>query len=429
MIPGIITATCQDYGNHLLSWVGNPKLGCVLHFDGPLNAERMARAVRLTLDAEPVLGCAFVEDRRRPYWRRLDNLDECSFFRVVESDRPLEDTLAFLGEPMDDLARPQVTAALIRASDGDEVALKVTHTVTDARGTKEYAYLLASIYNRLGENPEWCPKPNLAPRVTPRDLWKQLTFRQKWLSTFIPQSGSKNISPWMLNAIGSGHRDPSFKFLRIPPERFARIKDYTHRRQATINDIMYTAFYRGLFHVLNPEYDIPLSVIVTADLRRYLPGGTAPSIGSLSTLTFGALTRVRNEDFDGTLDRVKAQLDSWKHTSFGAGSAYILHLTYKAGHTNIKRILDRVIRIAGPGGRTLPSFTNFGVLDADLLSFGSVRPTAAFMVAPVPYGNGILLNLCTYQNILTAAIGFYRSDMDPAFYEQLLEVVDHELPA
>lgn len=66
----------MDQVNYL-DGASNDKQGrSVVTFDGHVDANRMVRAVRLTLDAEPILGCGFVERPRRLCWERRDDLDD-----------------------------------------------------------------------------------------------------------------------------------------------------------------------------------------------------------------------------------------------------------------------------------------------------------------------------------------------------------------
>ncbi|WP_160328949.1 hypothetical protein [Syntrophomonas wolfei] len=47
------------------------QIQAVITFDQHLDTEVLKAAVMLSLDAEPVLGCRFVEDEKRPYWQRF----------------------------------------------------------------------------------------------------------------------------------------------------------------------------------------------------------------------------------------------------------------------------------------------------------------------------------------------------------------------
>ena len=69
--PDIMPAFAHDYGNYVARYgMGNFQIQAVLRLDGRLDYNKLARAVRLSVDIEPVLGCRFIE-HAPPYWKRV----------------------------------------------------------------------------------------------------------------------------------------------------------------------------------------------------------------------------------------------------------------------------------------------------------------------------------------------------------------------
>src|SRR5258706_6694231 len=60
-------------------------MNAVISLSGRLDESRLRRAIRLSLDAEPGLGCRFVEHWFRPYWQRYENLDGLPLFEIRRS--------------------------------------------------------------------------------------------------------------------------------------------------------------------------------------------------------------------------------------------------------------------------------------------------------------------------------------------------------
>lgn len=52
----------------------------------------MKKAVRLSIDAEPILGCEFVVNNNKPVWKRHKDLDSVSLCTLIETEN-LEETL------------------------------------------------------------------------------------------------------------------------------------------------------------------------------------------------------------------------------------------------------------------------------------------------------------------------------------------------
>ena len=94
-----------------------PEIHLIIDFDGKIDAPRMKKAIRLLLDAEPVLGCRFVETWRKAHWQPLaqDELERADILRVVSaSDAAKESAMQdFLGDLMDASVGPQLKGLLL----------------------------------------------------------------------------------------------------------------------------------------------------------------------------------------------------------------------------------------------------------------------------------------------------------------------------
>ena len=84
--PESYPAQPQDLLSLLGRRVANQQLNSLMHLDGSLDADRLRSALRLTLDGQPVLGCRLVEDPRRPYWERRDDLGSTTACPVIRCE-------------------------------------------------------------------------------------------------------------------------------------------------------------------------------------------------------------------------------------------------------------------------------------------------------------------------------------------------------
>ena len=70
-IPNKLKVTSQDAYNYAAGKVfADQQLCMVIKLSGTLDENALAKAVRLTMDLEPVLGCRFVENGGNPFWER-----------------------------------------------------------------------------------------------------------------------------------------------------------------------------------------------------------------------------------------------------------------------------------------------------------------------------------------------------------------------
>ena len=181
-------------------------LGCQLTFDTRLDANVLARATRLVLDAEPHLGCRLRESLTTVHWERCRALDVRVPFSVAETANPHNDAVAFHDEPFDETG-PRIAVLLLRSERGDDVCIRLDHIAGDGWSTKMLAYLLAETYSRLLADPGYLPEPDLSPRPGHADLWAALT----------PNSGPppRNGRAW--RRLGGASRSRRARALGSPP--------------------------------------------------------------------------------------------------------------------------------------------------------------------------------------------------------------------
>ena len=119
IIPNQLQVTAQDAYNYVSSKVfADQQLCAVLKFDGETNEEALAKAIRLTLDLEPVLGCRFNENNGNPFWERRQDLDQTKLCTVIEHVQVEQALQAFINEPTHADSNPLVTAKIYGSPGG-----------------------------------------------------------------------------------------------------------------------------------------------------------------------------------------------------------------------------------------------------------------------------------------------------------------------
>jgi NRPS condensation-like uncharacterized protein len=84
IVPTTLPVNGHDRYNYLVKYAGsNTQLQAVVLFDRNLDEDILKKAVRLSLDAEPVLGCRFIEDEKQPYWQRFEEPDEIPWYHLL----------------------------------------------------------------------------------------------------------------------------------------------------------------------------------------------------------------------------------------------------------------------------------------------------------------------------------------------------------
>jgi NRPS condensation-like uncharacterized protein len=402
-------------------------LGCRMTFAGHLDGDRLERAVRLSLDAEPVLGTRLVTGWYWGHWERLEDLDAHNPFSVVQTDDQLSAAVEFQSEGVD-AAGPQVGVRLVRSKDHDDVCVRISHVVADGQAAKQYLYLLAGLYTKLGEDPALVPEPDLARRPDGMDAWNALSPVQRAKAKLTPLT-TKDLfgGGWTIPSVGRTGRGRTHRLLELHPARYHALKAYGKVRGASVNDMMLTALFRALCRTLDPPSGVPLSFMCTADHRRFLPPDRPIPITCVSISCLVQLEYLPGETFDDTLDRVVTWMSAWKDRGYGIADQKRAADMAKLGYAAGRMLLAQTDKMASRSGKSTPGLTNLGVIDERRLTFDGVAPEAAYMLGPAPFGGSIFPTIATYRDTLTIAAPLCANDMDPTVIEDVLNAMDSEL--
>lgn len=437
-IPDIMPAYGHDIANYAARYgATNSQIQSVIKLDGRLDFEKLSRAVRLSVDAEPVLGCRFVRDVP-PYWKRLDNIDHVNFCSMEEAESPEEAAVRFLKSPLDMDRGPMLMVRLIRSGQGDMLAIKLNHTCTDGAGAKEYLPLLAHIYSCIDENGYYEPMPHARSRKDHEKIFRALGIRFPLLDNSLVEAPHTVWPfPWERSLPKFSWKpewktdETCFALHRLPYGQLDLLHKYGKERGATINDLILTAFYRAMFKLAQPPYGIPMDIALSVDLRRYLPDKKAEAIRNLSGGIVLRIARLLGEPFEGTLSRVAAAMKYKKSMNPGYQSAtgsdraeminFRQTLAYFKWVSTLAKIISPLCFYCSPG------LSNMGYISESLIKFGKATATDICMIPPAIRAPGILLVACSYDGVLTFTMGYYKGAVKRKHVEKLLAMVAEEL--
>lgn len=429
-IPDIMPAFAHDYGNYVARYgMGNFQIQAVLKLDGRIDFDRLVRAVRLSVDQEPVLGCRFIE-HAPPYWKRLKDIDNIMFCSMEESDNVEEAVQSFLESPLDMDYDPMVKIKLIRSEQYDTLVIKLNHTCCDGAGAKEYIHLLSQIYSEIDcENGAYTPQPTVRDNDDHIKVFNSLGIKHPQMENSLVES-PKTVWPFKWRSAGQKDSTP-FVVCRLPYGQLEVMSKYGKERGATINDLILTAFYRAMFKLSRPPYRIPMDLGLTVDLRRYLPDNKASAIRNLSGGIVLRIARLKDETFEGTLSRVVSLMERKKNKNpgyqcaTGAEHAEALNfyqfLAFSKFMAKASDVLLKKCYYCSPG------LSNVGIISKELMKFGENTVTDAYIIPPVIRMPGIMLVASSYNGILTFAIGYYKGSVNKRNLEKLLNNIKNEL--
>ncbi|TNE45086.1 MAG: hypothetical protein EP343_27845 [Deltaproteobacteria bacterium] len=427
-IPYKYPTTDGDRVVWIMRDMGDLQLHCVMKLEGRVNPERMARAVRLTMDREPILGCYLHERGWNPSWRRRDDLDQaiiCSVEHTQDKDAALQ---RFLVRDLNPATDPLVHVHILR-EETDTIVVKLSHLIADAAATKQYVYLLASYYRALGTQPDLQVTPMLTGNRSMVQLLKLFTWKQIFQSVgnyirdtwrlFVP------MKYWNIPTQQGPREQHLYTLRHIEPPQFREMKAYARSLNATLNDLIIAAYMRTLHRLHDtPEWG-PHRMQNTVDLRRYL--FQAPErIFCLSNFVYPHFKQPLGDTLAETVQLVRDQMNHFKPNMIGTGELLLAGTLLNVLPAKMIRFLIRttmpIIRRILP-----PTLTNMGRIDPTQIDLGTGPIPQAFLTASVlfpPYYAG---GFSGYDETITFSGGYCATGVSPQSIEQILDGTIEEL--
>ncbi len=421
--PTRYPASVQDTMNALARSTADQQLHVIVHFSGRIDPARLQRALRLSMEREPALGCRFAVIHDRAWFVRRDDLDELSLVQLAASSDVQTDALAFAARPALAEQDPLVQALILRGAQDDTLVIKVNHVVADGAGTKEVAYLVADTYTRLEQDPAYCPalgKPgyrgqgHFLLRAGLANLYKAFPKQMKLAA---PQ--------FSLPFCGNQSTGRTFGLRRIAPQRLRALKAFGKAHGATLNDLLLAAFYRALVALANPTPGAPLPIQVPIDMRAFLSADQPQTICNLSSGLFPAPLLSADDDYETVRGKGVEEMARWKSRRPGLTGAILMELAMAGGYRRAQAHFNQILPSNNKVSPLLLS--NLGILDAARLCFGSAVVTDAFALTPVMLGHGMLLGVSTYRDTLTLSLGYCRGLLAKETIDGLLDKIMDEL--
>ena len=410
-----------NYIGHL--WNKNGQIQIVLSFAEKLDFECLKRAVRLTIDAEPVLGCEFVIIDNKPIWRRCKDLDQIAWCKLIETEKP-DDTLhIILCKPFEE-EKYQLEVYLLRSAKNEILCIKINHSCSDGGGAKDYLHLLKETYTQLTKDANFYPKINHNLDRSTRQIFKNLGIINP--ASLINLHLAALKPTWAFPYRKSDVRNFNYLILPLTRSETNQLFLYAKEKKVTLNDLILSAYYRALFTIIDPAFDQPMEICVTMDLRSYLEEGRAAAICNLSGVLNHRIFRVK-ENSEATLSRVADGMKVLKKDNPGLHSAALMEMLsgmdFKTATASIKNAWDESVH----SGKSTINLSNFGIISSELLQFGEIAAEDAYMVTPVFKAPSFMLGASTYQSKLTFTVGFCEPEVREEDVRQLLSDLKKEL--
>lgn len=431
---GTFPANGHDIYNYVARYnTSNLQIQAILKLDGKIDLYKLEQAVRLSLEAEPVFKCRFIEDTS-PYWKPLDNIGIIKYFSLEETDDIDQSISNFIQSSFDIDNDPMLNMKVMRSEHYDVIGLKINHACCDGLGALEYIQLLSDIYNKIEhENEAFTPVPKIAGRKDQDRLFSELGITNQD-SIFSPGS-DVSIPMWSFPWEACSSNIASMSVVRLPYGYIDVINKYSKSNGVTVNDFILTAYYRAMLQMGQPIYGLPMEVPITVDLRRYLPDHKTQAIRNFSGSVSTKLIMSADEPFNETLQRAAAMMKKIKQGYPGLQSALGLERIEKLNYHETLAYYQASQEARNSqkycpiycGDKCVPTLSNLGCISKSLIKFGKQSVIDSYLLPPAIRAPGILLMACTYNSILTLAAGYYKGTVSKDNIDMLLNKIKEEL--
>jgi NRPS condensation-like uncharacterized protein len=388
----------------------------VLELDGRVDHPRLTRALRLLMEAEPILGCRFVGGLFTAYWRERDDRETLEPCRLVPSADVGRDLHAFMAESIDPERDPLVQVAVFRA-ETDTVCFKVSHAAMDGGGFKQLVHRIIAAYRGLSGDPALVLPPGPAQERSQRQVMRHIPFRKR-VSAFLTQPFHK--------------KNWSFPFTTAEPEGFtfatrtldvpaSTLREAARRRGCTLMDALVASFARALLEVTDAAVGVPIPFVLPVNLRRHMPDPDAAGLCNLSSLSWFSLKRKPGAGIDETLAEVHGELEHAFTDLPGVGLAGVMDFASLLGYGAFRYFNGIRARMARAQGREFPSLSNIGPLDPAALDFADAHVRQARFYAPVGFPPTLSVVTGSYADALYFTVSYPASVVPGDLMERYLD--------
>jgi NRPS condensation-like uncharacterized protein len=405
-IPKYFRAQFTDRFINFVRGTGEMMIQMELEFSSPLDTGRLTKALDLTIDAEPVLGCRFVKRWWRPRWERLDTGSR-EVLAIAENPGAYE---AFKNASIDPYIGPQIKACLLHAPDRDRLLIKVAHEVSDARGVRQITKIISSTYSMLAHDPEYCPEPNINGD---RSIWQVLrhvpwhayptilyNYYRVYMLPYLWRNGSVHLP-----IVADDDRTLEFVNRMVPEDSLKHMIEYGRQRNGTLNDVILASYFHAITAASDRGHKSQLRLRVTVDLRRFKPDENGSGICNLSGMEVVDIGTDLDDDFDYTLKRISSFMQQSKAKWIGINDYIgLAPSSIFFPHDVMKSIMVRVVQTAVKVGQAPYVLTNMGAIEQEDVTF-DMPPVEARLLPPVDYPPHIIVCFSSYNGSLTVSAG------------------------
>jgi len=392
-----------------------------IYLRGCVDAEILKKAVTLSLDTAPLLGCVFDATAKRPRWieRGFSGGDIVS---LVEGDVVTDCQIdKYQSVDIDISSEPQLKIIIARKNNCDTICIAINHMICDGVGYKQYLYLLCDIYTRLinGKEP---PPQSFMPRGL-KPLLAGIPLKER--IRLLRLKKDYNAPPDNHVQRGLDDNDGAVEAYMLKRKLieadFNALKVFLKSRNATVNDGLLALFARAFCKATGTER---IHIPSTMDLRKFMKKNAKYGIGNYTCNCICSIPVAPGDTFEKTVAEVSRQMTEFKSENGILKSMLVWDLVTRL--TAPAKILENFTKFM-----KLPTFffTNTGIVDAELLNFNGIPVEDAYMMSPFKHRPYLQFTASTFNGCCMLSCNIYGAEGDRQFVSRLFDDICAEAAA
>lgn len=393
------------------------QLHCIIKFENKLDASVMERAVKQLILTVPILSRVYRNNNGNSYWEDNSNQQQAEPFTIVSNEHDFD---SFTLSKTDEAIGPQIKVCLLQSSE-DSLSIVMNHMVSDGAGIKQCIYLLADIYSNMLKNPDYAPDYVIDGDRSFKKVVSEIHFSDKLNILLHNKKDNNQNDNYKFPMSAEAKTSPFLLTHEISPERYRKIRDFSKKHAATVNDVILTAYFRVLSDMLDMNGKT-LGIPIMIDMRRYLEDKTFRALTNLSSTVIISAAVSPEEDFCGTLSRVSSEMNAKKNNHLGLNTFLKLDSLFKLLKGTLShKILRNSLRNPNI------CMTNIGILASEKLIFAGSPIVNAFIFGSIKYRPHFQLAVSSFNDKMTFCVNLYGSRQDKENFSKFLALMDSEL--
>ncbi|MCG6186295.1 condensation domain-containing protein [Maribellus maritimus] len=416
--------TSQDWFNHIAQNVtSNALIQYVLKTDDKIDYQLLQKSVLLLIQAEPVLGCLFVEKEEMPEWTPAPvNADDVCC--RIETENIENEINSVLKTKINASTQLSVKICLLENKKTNAIVIKISHSVCDGSGSKYLINQLATIYTRLEKDSSFVPATKVPVRGT-QNFYDALKIKDK-ASYFEPEK-AELVSTWGFPTSREMFKKQTFSYqqLRYNANDFRKMKQCSKKQKVTLNTLLMAAYFDALQRCLKPDDNIK-ELQFMIDLRKYLPSNTTQNVCNLSAILNADLP-TKTTDFLELVKQTDKAIRKITDTDNFVHGTIAGDLAEEEGYETIKNLIKSDWETIQKAGNCTPMISNLGIFNSKAICFGEARIKDLCLISPAFFAPAFMIGIMTYNNVLTINASYYSPGIKHKQIAELLKQIDSRI--